>query len=118
MQRRSSRPRRAGGTSRSKMSRGCRKRSGGTRWHGSRTVTAASGAFGPDPPVLAELRRVTAPGGMIALISPESPEWFEAEGWRRITAPPLQAPHHPAWLDEFFGPLDPPHELVTMRVDA
>ncbi len=55
-------------------------------------LTAASGAFGPDPPVLAELRRVTAP--------------------------PLQAPHHPAWLDEFFGPLDPPHELVTMRVDA
>ena len=81
-------------------------------------LTAASGAFGPDPPVLAELRRVTAPGGMIALISPESPEWFEAEGWRRITAPPLQAPHRPAWLDEFFGPLDPPHELVTMRVDA
>ena len=81
-------------------------------------LTAASGAFGPDPPVLAELRRVTAPGGMIALISPESPEWFEAEGWRRLTAPPLQAPHHPAWLDEFFGPLDPPHELVTMRVDA
>ena len=33
-------------------------------------LTAASGAFGPDPPVLAELRRVTAPGGMIALISP------------------------------------------------
>src|SRR5437773_888823 len=34
-------------------------------------LTAASGAFGPDPPVLAELRRVTAPGGMIALIRPE-----------------------------------------------
>src|SRR5262249_41647198 len=38
-------------------------------------LTAACGAFGPDPVVLSELRRVTAPGGVIALISPEDVEW-------------------------------------------
>jgi SAM-dependent methyltransferase len=80
------------------------------------TLTAASGAFGPDGAVLSELRRVTARGGVIALISPERPEWFEAQGWQRITAPQVRAPGHPAWIDEFFGPPDPPHELVMMRV--
>lgn len=83
---------------------------------GCSQLTAASGAFGPDPRVLAELRRVTAPGGWIALISPEEPGWFEAQGWNRVSAPPGAAPYHPAWLDEFFGPLDPPHELVMTRV--
>lgn len=81
-------------------------------------LTAACGAFGPDPPVLAEMRRVTAPGGLIALISPEQPDWFEAHGWRRITKPPPAVPEHPRWIDEFFGPLDPPHELLMTRVDA
>lgn len=83
---------------------------------GCAQLTAACGAFGPEPDVLSELRRITAPGGVIALISPESPEWFEAEGWERISAQPLQAPDHPRWIDEFFGPLDPPHELVMTRV--
>lgn len=83
---------------------------------GSAQLTTACGAFGPDPVVLAELRRVTAPGGLIALISPEEPDWFEEQGWTRVSAPPRAAPDHPAWIDEFFGPLDPPHELVMTRV--
>jgi len=83
---------------------------------GCAQLTAACGAFGPEPDVLSELRRITSPGGVIALISPESPEWFEAEGWKRISAQPLRAPDHPRWIDEFFGPLDPPHELVMTRV--
>ena len=83
---------------------------------GCAQLTAACGAFGPEPDVLSELRRITSPGGVIALISPESPEWFEAEGWNRISAQPLRAPDHPRWIDEFFGPLDPPHELVMTRV--
>jgi len=78
-------------------------------------LTAACGALGPDPVILAELRRVTSPGGTIALISPEHPEWFEAHGWHRTAIPPADAPPHPAWLEEFFGPLDPPHEMVTMQ---
>jgi SAM-dependent methyltransferase len=83
---------------------------------GTFQLTAAGGAFGPDPTVLAELRRVTSPGGVIALISPEHPEWFEAQGWSRIVAPPASVPEHPRWLDEFFGPLDPPRELVMTAV--
>ena len=81
-------------------------------------LTSACGAFGPDPAVLAELRRVTAAGGHVALLSPEDPEWFESHGWRRVTVPAFRAPDHPAWIDEFFGPLDPPHELVMSRVDV
>ena len=50
------------------------------------------------------------------MISPEDPDWFEAQGWTRVSAPPAAAPDHPAWLDEFFGALDPPHELVMTRV--
>jgi len=84
--------------------------------HGCSQLTAACGAFGPDPDVLAELRRVTAPGGVIALINPERPEWFEAQGWRRIEVPARKAPDHPSRIDDFFGPLDPPHEMVMTRV--
>ena len=50
-------------------------------------LTAACGVFGPEAAVLSELRRVTAPGGVIALISPEKPEWFEAQGWPAMSAP-------------------------------
>ena len=83
---------------------------------GCAQLTAACGAFGPEPEVLDQLKRVTAPGGLVALISPERPEWFEAQGWQRYSTPPRAAPAHPAWIDEFFGPLDPPHELVMTRV--
>lgn len=83
---------------------------------GCSQLTSACGSFGPDPAVLRELRRVTAIGGLIALISPESPEWFEASGWRRLTVAPAPAPDHERWIDDFFGPPDPPHELVMMRV--
>ena len=48
-------------------------------------LTASCGLIGPDPDVLTELERVTAPGGDIVLISPECPEWFESNGWRRLT---------------------------------
>lgn len=81
-------------------------------------LTAACGAFGPEPEILAELDRVTAPGGTIALVSPEEPDRFEAMGWKRVGVPPESPPPHPAWLDDFFGPLDPPHEMVVRRVDA
>jgi len=79
-------------------------------------LTSACGALGPDPTVLRELRRVTAPGGQIALINPEQPDWFEANGWSRMTAPPMPPPPHPRWIDEFFGPPDPPRELLALRI--
>jgi SAM-dependent methyltransferase len=79
-------------------------------------LTAACGAFGPDPRVLAELYRVTAVGGTIALVNPEQPEWFEDNGWARTMVTPPPAPPHPSWIDEFFGPPEPPRELVMLRV--
>jgi SAM-dependent methyltransferase len=83
---------------------------------GCSQLTSACGSLGPDPAVLSELRRVTAIGGVIALIGPESPEWFEANGWRRLSLPAPPAMDHDPWIDDFFGPLDPPHELVMRRV--
>lgn len=83
---------------------------------GCAQLVAACGAFGPDPDVLGELQRVVAPGGVIALISPERPEWFEEHGWRRIVARPPSVPDHPRELDDFFGPPDPPHEMVMTAV--
>jgi len=84
---------------------------------GTADLTAACGALGPDPAMLAELRRVTRPGGLIALINPEEPEWFESNGWIRNTAPPIRAPDHPRWIDDFFGPPDPPRDLLMQTVD-
>ena len=76
-------------------------------------LTVACGSVGPDATVLRELERVTASGGEIALISPEQPGWFEDHGWRRISREPLPAPPHDDWIDDFFGPPDPPHEMVS-----
>ena len=85
---------------------------------GTAELTTVCGAFGPDPAILSELKRVTAPGGLIVMVSPEQPEWFEANGWRRISAPAITPPPHPSRIDEFFGPLDPPHEMVILKVEA
>lgn len=82
---------------------------------GSCDLVAACGAVGPDAATLSELRRVTRLGGWIALVSPEQPEWFEKHRWRRITAPPISPLPHPSWIDDFFGPPDPPHDLVLTR---
>lgn len=79
-------------------------------------LTAACGVFGPDPGVLAELQRVTSTGGCIALVNPESPEWFEGQGWSRVSVDALSPTPHPPWIDEFFGKPDPPRELVILKV--
>ena len=79
-------------------------------------MTAACGAFGPDPLILRELNRVTAIGGTIALVNPEQPEWFEANGWQRQVHDSISPLEHDPQIDEFFGRPDPPRELVTIRV--
>ena len=76
-------------------------------------LTTACGAFGPDPDVLRELERVTCDGGVVALINPEEPEWFEAHGWQRHDVEPAPVTPHDPWIDDFFGPPDPPRVLVT-----
>jgi SAM-dependent methyltransferase len=80
-------------------------------------LTVSCAGIRPDPGVVQELERATAPGGVIALISPENPEWFEARGWERVRFDPtdvLLAPHDPE-LEAIVGPLDPPHELLWRR---
>jgi ubiquinone/menaquinone biosynthesis C-methylase UbiE len=68
-------------------------------------LTVAYGLVWPDSTVLAELARVTEIGGEIVLINPEQPEWFECNGWRRMSVDPLPSPPHESWIDNFFGPL-------------
>lgn len=77
-------------------------------------LTVACASLKPDPDSELELERATAPGGLVVLISPESPEWFEARGWERLSFDPdgdVIKPHDPE-LERIFGPLDPPHELL------
>ena len=80
------------------------------------SLTLACGLVGPDATVLAELERVTEIGGEIVLIGPEQPEWFEGHGWRRLSFDPLPAPPHDDWIETFFGPIDPPREIVSKRI--
>jgi SAM-dependent methyltransferase len=81
-------------------------------------LTISSASIPPDPGAVLELERVTARGGMIALISPEDPDWFQARGWGRLSFDPSEVvirPHDPE-LEAIFGPLDPPHELLWRRL--
>jgi SAM-dependent methyltransferase len=77
-------------------------------------LTVACASLGPDPAWIREMERCTSRGGMMALISPEHPEWFESHGWRRLRFDPtgVVIPPHDSALEAFFGPLDPPHELL------
>jgi SAM-dependent methyltransferase len=80
-------------------------------------LTVACAGLKPDPEAVRELERATAPGGLLVLISPENPDWFEARGWDRLSFDPTEVvlrPHDPA-LERIFGPLDPPHELLLRR---
>ena len=79
-------------------------------------LTVAGGAFGPDAVVLGELERVTAPGGVLALINPEDPGWFAGHGWERRDVEPAAVMQHDAWIDQFFGPPDPPSVILIRRL--
>ena len=77
-------------------------------------LTLSCASFPADPGAVHELERATVRGGVLALISPESPSWFQARGWERRSFDPTEVviePHHPD-LEAIFGPLDPPHELL------
>jgi SAM-dependent methyltransferase len=80
-------------------------------------LTISCASVGPDPRALAELARATAPGGVLALVSPEDPGWFEAHGWRRLSFDPadVTTARLDPDLEAIFGPPDPPHELLTRR---
>jgi hypothetical protein len=80
-------------------------------------LAIAGAAMSPDlplggPAALAELERVVRPGGTVALVGPEAPEWFQARGYRRRDYP-APAIRPDAELTDYFGPLNPPRTLLT-----
>lgn len=83
-------------------------------------LVVSCASFGPDAPlggerVVAELERCAAPGGWVALVGPEQPEWFQARGYSPLHFDAAPAPM-PADLVEFFGPqLQPPADLLVKR---
>lgn len=80
-------------------------------------VTVSCASIQPDPRVVLELERATGRDGVLVLISPESPDWFQARGWERLSFDPsdVVVKPHDAELEAIFGPLDPPHELLWRR---
>ena len=64
------------------------------------------------PAALSELERVVRPGGSVALVGPERPEWFEERGYRRRDYP-APAIRPDTELTDYFGPLSPPRTLLT-----
>jgi SAM-dependent methyltransferase len=84
-------------------------------------LVVSSATFGPHPPlggepVLAELERCAAPGGMVALVGPEDPAWFEARGYHRRRFPPAPPPAYPPDLEAFFGPPSPPPSELLLKI--
>jgi len=80
-------------------------------------LATAGAAMSSEPPLggpeaLAELERVVRPGGMVALVSPEQPEWFQARGYQRRDYPIPAVAERPD-LTSFFGPLMPPYTLLS-----
>jgi SAM-dependent methyltransferase len=80
-------------------------------------LTVSSASMPPETDALLELERATVLGGLIVLISPQSPDWFQERGWERMSFDPSEVvinAHDPG-LEAIFGPLDPPHELLWRR---
>ncbi|HVB78042.1 MAG TPA: methyltransferase domain-containing protein [Candidatus Nitrosotalea sp.] len=80
-------------------------------------LSIACSSMSPDPAALAEMERCTRRGGMIILISPLRPEWFEERGFKRRSFPPgaVSMPPCDPELERFFGPRVPPSELLWRR---
>ena len=81
-------------------------------------LTVSCASLGPDPVALREAERCTRRGGTHALISPTEPGWFEKRGYRYLRFNPeeVRIPPHAPELEEFFGPLNPPHELLLKAI--
>src|SRR5258708_25034942 len=70
-------------------------------------LTISSASIPADAGAVLELERATAPGGMIALIRPEDPDWSQSRGWERLTFDPSRVVIDPSGPghDAIFGTL-------------
>jgi protein-L-isoaspartate O-methyltransferase len=86
-------------------------------WADLATAGAAMGSQPPlgGPAALAELERVVRPGGTVALISPQEPEWFQARGYE-LREYPVPEVTQPPDLTSYFGSLRPPNKLLIKMV--
>jgi len=86
-------------------------------WADLATAGAAMGAQAPlgGAEALAEMERVVRAGGTVALISPQDPDWFQERGYERRDYPEPTVPDRPD-LTNYFGPITPPHILLTKQV--
>lgn len=83
-------------------------------------LVVSCAAFGPDPPlggdeVRRELERCARPGGVVALVSPEAPEWWRERGYELRDYPEPAARLDPD-VEAFFGPAHPPCRLLYKRL--
>jgi SAM-dependent methyltransferase len=83
-------------------------------------LVVSCAAFGPHPPVggdgvVAELERCCRPGGTVALVSPEEPDWWQERGYALRVYPEPAARFDPD-VEAFFGPPHPPHRLLYKRL--
>lgn len=83
-------------------------------------LVVSCATFGPHPPlggepVQQELERCARSGGVVALVSPEDPAWWQARGYemRIYPAPPARLD---AELEAFFGRPHPPRRLLIKQV--
>jgi hypothetical protein len=84
-----------------------------SEWAG---LVVSCATLGPDPPqggerARAELERCAGPGGLVALITPEAPEWWIERGYE-MTIYPAPAVRLAPDLEAFFGPAHPPDRLL------
>jgi SAM-dependent methyltransferase len=77
-------------------------------------VFVSCASLGMDEAVIAEAERVTRPGGLIVLVSPEP---GDRRGWsdQQFDPDEVYLPPHDAWIDEVFGPPRPPSEVVWRK---
>jgi SAM-dependent methyltransferase len=83
-------------------------------------LVVSCATFGPHPPlggerVLAELERCARPGGAVALVSPEEPDWWAERGYELREYPEPAASFDPE-IEAFFGPPHPPHRLLYKKL--
>jgi Methyltransferase domain len=83
-------------------------------------LVVSCATFGADPPtggdeVREELERCCRHGGIVALVSPESPAWWQERGYESRTYAQPEVRLDPE-VEAFFGPPHPPHQLLYKRL--